>query len=445
MDPHPIEKVIGIDYYCTQIPGIGGKLRTKIEDFIVEEIGINGEILKLQQMSARNIKDVPQNLSTYNLVLEKYNLETFYAIHQIATQLRTPYRNIGFAGLKDKRALTSQLISISGVKLPQLLKIERPNIYLNRIRPGKVIKLGFLNGNHFQITIRNCEGSYNEIATKIDQITKIVSTFVPNYYGPQRFGALRPISHKLGRALLVDDYESALKIYLTALFPQEDKKIQNIRRNIQESWPRIKSEFPKSCFYENRIIQQLTEQNPNFKKIFKKVFPHRYLLLFIHALQSFIFNKLLNYRLSLEIPLNQALEGEYVAILDQYSLPTHALYEVNSRTIKSLNNAIAKKKAIVMAPLIGYDFKYSHHPLAAEISQIFTENNINLSLFKSSSNEKLHLKTTFRPVFFRPFNFSVNVEDLPIDTIVRVNFSLIKGCYATVLLREFMKTSPLSY
>ena len=271
MDSPPIEKEMGLETYFTQVPGIGGRLRTKIEDFIVEEIGFDGKIIELLQKHDLEFTKLPPDLYTYNLVLEKYNLETFYAIKSLAAQLQIPYRNIGFAGLKDKRALTSQLISISGADLKRLQDIWNNNICLNRIQPGKVIKLGFLNGNHFQIKIRQCDGSYDEIKTKIEHIERIIlSSDLPNYYGHQRFGVLRPISHELGRVLLNNDFESAVKIYLTSFFPQENEAIQDIRKSIKESWPRITSNFPKGFFYENSLIKNLIEIDSNFKKIFKK-------------------------------------------------------------------------------------------------------------------------------------------------------------------------------
>ncbi|MHA1649443.1 MAG: tRNA pseudouridine(13) synthase TruD [Candidatus Helarchaeota archaeon] len=455
MESHPIEKEIGIETYITRLNGIGGKLRTTIEDFIVEEISPQGEIIKsqsLNQIPPRHDLNL-QNLNkatTYNLVLEKYNVETFTAIQLLANFLKIPYRNIGYAGLKDKRAITTQQISISGADPQMLQNFKVKGVYLNRIHPGKPIKLGFLNGNHFIIILRQINESYSKVQPKIEEIKRQILTFnVPNYYGPQRFGVIRPISHRIGRALLLKDYELALKIYLTECFPQEKSEIREIRAILRDSWPNPDISFPKEYYYENKIVENLKEYQPNFKKIFGKVFPFHYLLLFIHAYQSYIFNKLLSIRLNIaQIPLNEAIIGDYVSILDQYSLPTKAIYEVNPSNQNSLNKAISNGKAVVMFPLFGFDLDYSHHPLADYIEKLIDEDEIDLSLFKFPNNHNIQIKVTYRPISFRPKNFTIDINDFSNaseDLYIKFIFSLNKGCYATVLLREFMKTNPLNY
>ena len=452
MEVHPIENEIGIQIYITQIPGIGGKLRTKIEDFLVEEITTTGEILKSQNLSKihpkndLNFDNLPTNLSSYNLVLEKYNYETFSAIERIASSLKIPYRNIGYAGLKDKRAITCQLISISRIDPRELLNFEVQGIYLNRIRPGKPIKLGELRGNRFKITIRQLDALYDQINNKINAILEqITHSQLPNYYGHQRFGVLRPISHKVGRELLFDDFEKALQIYLTANFPQERKEIRELRTALNESWPEPNVSLPKEFYYENKIIQYLKTNN-NFKQIFKKIFPIRFRLLFVHAYQSYLFNRLLSARIKDQIPLNQAILGDYVAIMAQDSLPSHVIYEVTSNNQSSLNKTILKNRAVVMAPLFGFDLEYSRHPLAERISQILYEEKIELSQFKSTHDAKLYLKSIYRPISFQPKDLNLKIDSIEShDLSLVLSFSLNKGIYATTFLREFMKTNPLNY
>ena len=162
-----------------------------------------------------------------------------------------------------------------------------------------------------------------------------------------------------------------------------------------------------------------------------------------------MFNKLLSSRITkAHFPIEQAFEGEYVAILDQYSLPTRVIYEVNSKNFENLNNAIKKGKAIVMFPLFGYDLDYSRHPFADSFAQLLEKENLDLSSFKSSSNIKLHLKVAYRPILFRPKKLTMTLEESSNgsqDIRIRLNFSINKGSYATILLREFMKTNPLNY
>lgn len=452
MEVHPIEKALGIETYITQIPGIGGKLRTDFKDFIVEEISAQGDLLKsltLNQPNPKNeleLENLPPHISTVCLVIEKYNYETITVVLKLAKFLQISSRNIGFAGLKDKRAVTVQQVSITGANPSLLANFESPGIYLNRIQPGKPIQLGNLNGNHFNIVVRKLTDSFERLNEKIKQIKmQIQNAAIPNYYGPQRFGALRPNSHQIGRFLLLDDYESALKSYLTDIFPQESKRIQEIRVNLLDSWPHLDNQTPyfsKELIYENKIIENLKNTNLNFKKTFNNVFPFRYSLLFIHAFQSYLFNKLLSARIKAQMPLNQALEGDSVAILDKFSLPTHAIYTVSSHNSTKLNEALSTNKAVVMLPLFGYDFEYAQNPLADYIARLIQEEKIDLSLFKSTLDKKYHAKATSRPITFKPKDFNATVDE---SCIIKFTFSLNKGSYATTLLREFMKTTPLNY
>jgi len=452
MEVHPIEKEIGIETYFTQTPGIGGKLRTNFQDFIVEEISSQGEIIKsltLNQINPQNeleLDKLPLNNPTVCLVVEKYNYETLAVVLKLAKFLQISSRSIGFAGLKDKRAVTVQRISITGADPSLLANFQSSGIYLNRIQPGKPIRLGNLNGNRFNIIVRQLTDSLDRLKEKVEQITtQIQNDAIPNYYGPQRFGALRPNSHKIGRLLLLDDYENAIKSYLTDIFPQENKRIQEIRANLLDSWPHIDCDppyFSKELIYENKIIENLKKTNLNYKKTLTTVFPFRYILLFIHAFQSYLFNKLLSARIKAQMPLNQALEGDPVAILDKFSLPTHVIYTTSSHNRAKLNEAISAGKAVVMLPMFGYDFEYTQHPLAEYIERLIQEEHIDLSIFKSTLNQKNHVKATSRPIVFKPKEFNVSVDE---SRTVKFTFSLNSGSYATTLLREFMKTTPLNY
>ncbi len=455
MQAHALEKAVGIETYLTSTPGVTGKLRTKIEDFLVEEISTDGTILRSltynqpHPTTQLDLTQISPNHYTYNVVLEKYNLETFASIQKLAAHLEIPYRNIGFAGLKDKRAITTQRISISGADPQKLLKMPALGVYFNRIQPGKPIKLGDLNGNHFNIIIRHMDFPFERVQKCLVALkAQILSVSMPNFYGQQRFGAIRPISHKVGQVLLHGDYETALKIYLTDSLQQEPEEIHDIRTRLQDSWPQFGETFPTKYYYENKIIYNLKRFLPNCKKSFKKVFPFRYELLFIHAYQSYLFNRMLSHRLKNHLPLEHALEGDWVSLLDTYSLPTRATYKVTAHNLNSLNNAIARGKAVVIFPLFGFDLDYSNHPQADYISELIGTEDLDLSLFKFPTNPKLNFKTVYRPITFKPKTFEIALIEPNLhadDFYIQLNFSINKGCYATVVLREFMKTTPLNY
>jgi len=155
------------------------------EDFIVKEIS-NVEI----KTSGRYLY----------LKLTKKNWNTLDAIKKIADALHLKEKQIGFAGSKDKLAITEQVISISGSSKERIQSLAIPNASLQFLGYGDTpISLGDLEGNQFEITIRNLEPR-----TKIDPIT-----FIENYFDEQRFS-----SHNtaIGKALIQKDFATALQL-----------------------------------------------------------------------------------------------------------------------------------------------------------------------------------------------------------------------------------------
>ena len=139
---------IGINLYSTESKGLGGQLRQEIEDFIVKEItnreeGKEGKYLILE--------------------LIKNDWDTHHFTRTLAKILQISQKRIGVAGTKDKRALTTQKISIFDIEASEIEKIHLKDIELKVLgRSRKSIELGDLWGNDFTITIRNIAYSLEE-------------------------------------------------------------------------------------------------------------------------------------------------------------------------------------------------------------------------------------------------------------------------------------------
>ena len=158
-----------------------------------------------------NIKQVPEDFIVKEVnditfgdtgkyayfILKKKNYNTIKAIETIASSLRISPKNIGFAGNKDKNAVTEQLISIKNGK-KDFEKISLNGIGLKYLGNGdEEICLGGLKSNEFHITIRNLEDA--EIK-KIENKAKNNRIFMPNYFGTQRFSKN---NHLVGKAIIL--------------------------------------------------------------------------------------------------------------------------------------------------------------------------------------------------------------------------------------------------
>ena len=161
--PYPLEQSLGISWYATETEGIGGHLREEAGDFVVEEV------------PAGPWKDTGQYLI---LRLTKRNWEQQRLVKEMARALGISHRRISWAGTKDRKAVTSQYISIHGLEPDAVERITLPDIRLEAAgRSDHPIALGELKGNRFTIRIRDCDPS--GLAERVDEVARASRVRIP--------------------------------------------------------------------------------------------------------------------------------------------------------------------------------------------------------------------------------------------------------------------------
>ena len=181
---------------------IQAKLKHKTEDFIVEEIQ-DKWVCKISQEFVQPEIRIDESARDFLWCeLEKKDIDHFTTIKEIAHQLDKNVQAIGYAGTKDKQAHTSQRISIERPDIERVKVFHHPNIILKNFKWNKrKIKMGYLDANHFKVTLRDID---KKDAIKISsQIKK--RTFFPNYFGPQRFG-INQGNIKIGKLLFLSGW-----------------------------------------------------------------------------------------------------------------------------------------------------------------------------------------------------------------------------------------------
>lgn len=177
---------IGIGLHYTKNPGIGGCIRQQVDDFCVEELTNRVETA---------------NGSYLIVELTKRNWDTHRLIRELSRILRVSQDRFGWAGTKDKRALTKQKISIWNIGEEELARVRLKDVELKVIgRSNKKISLGDLWGNRFRITVRAVELSQEEALARVKAISSEFEKGAPNFFGVQRFGENRPVTHVVGEA-----------------------------------------------------------------------------------------------------------------------------------------------------------------------------------------------------------------------------------------------------
>jgi tRNA pseudouridine13 synthase len=443
-----LENVVGIKNYAThELTGIGGVYKHNFKDFIVKEILNSGKILEIKEdYDPPEFSEESKNAYTsFNLV--KINKDTFKAIRDISRVLKVPFEAINYSGLKDKCSISVQRASIRGNRIEDLKKLKIQDIFIRAISPSKKsINLGGNWGNRFVIILRNIR----KFAGLKSQITAIFDRLVkkgfPNYYGLQRFGTFRPNSHLLGRFLLERRYYEVFNELVLRTYPTESLEAQMARKKLKTTgnFKEAYKSFSKGLNYERTMIKHLIDYPNDYKGAVAKLSPYLIKLL-ISSFQSYIFNQLVSLRIAKGIPLFEPVKGDVINILDDYNGNVTQINHIYGFFYdKSLRKAIELNRASIVVPLIGYDTNLDEFPLMKELFKEFIkQENFDLEIFKSDLLKKHKFKGSFRPLTVKPLE--LRILDLVDDDLfpnrmkLKFEFSLQKGSYATVFLRELMK------
>jgi tRNA pseudouridine13 synthase len=205
---------LSVPYITNLLPGIGGQLRLTPDHFVVEEIPLYEPVDEGQHLYVR---------------LTKVDRTTKDVQSMLARLFGIVPGDVGFAGLKDKRARTSQTFSLNvgpqrpgfaeeaaariGAELP--LEVHWARFHRNKLKRGHLV------GNRFIITVTNLECPVDEALRRAAPIaTALAQRGVPNYFGPQRFGVAGDNAEQ-GLALLLGQrrvQDRWLRQFLVAAF-----------------------------------------------------------------------------------------------------------------------------------------------------------------------------------------------------------------------------------
>ena len=188
----------GREPFLSSADGIAGRPRAAPEDFAVVE----RELLPPEAADGRH---------TVVRVIAR-NRETNLLVRDLARALGVQPRAIGFAGTKDKRAVTTQLMTMRASP-EAIAAIELAGVTLEPLhRTLKTLRLGQLRGNRFAIRVADAV----EAKARVPAILEELEGRFPNYFGVQRFGASRPVTHLVGEAMLQGDWQRAVETYIGA-------------------------------------------------------------------------------------------------------------------------------------------------------------------------------------------------------------------------------------
>jgi tRNA pseudouridine13 synthase len=442
-DVPALDKELGLEVYLTETEGIGGRLRERAEDFVVEEIPLGDS--SIEEFTSHSLSRVPSKYEKYAIsLLEKRGIDTIHAVSVIAQRLHLDEEEIGYCGLKDAKAISRQLVSIP-FRRPMQREYEFPEgIRLQllgfRYRP---LSIGELAGNQFSITVRRIDLESEELVERLDSVTSELHEIggFPGYFGYQRFGSHRPISHLIGKMFYQNNLEGAVTLLLTRTSQSESEETREARKQlaVEVDYGNAADYFPDHLGFEKKLLVYLEQYPKDFEGAIKKL-PARLRKLFYDAYQSYLFNKALSLRLRTRKTLTHVKEGDLVASFDDRGY-VKKLTEASDATLTRIENELADQKVIPVLSIPNQLGQQSNHPTSPEVFLVVKSEGFSQQKPSSTGGRKSS-PGIVRPIVTQAQGFGWIVGEDEFNLGFRkvvFYFRLRRGFYSTMLLREFLK------
>jgi tRNA pseudouridine13 synthase len=449
-EAHPIERVVGMNYYLSDADGVGGHLRASPEDFRVTEL------------ESFDTAPVDADTGGYQHVVFRATLSD-WATNDFASalsdRLGISRERVSWAGTKDKRAVTRQLFSVKGVDPDALPALDGADIDVVG-RAGRPILFGDLAGNAFEIVVRNTDSPDNAASVVADLRAFAgeesedsgglpdgeATVAVPNYFGQQRFGSRRPVTHEVGLAIVREEWKKAVLAYVGNPHEREPEDTQAARAYVDETedWQGALERLPRALGYERSMCHKLVETGADSATDFREAvetLPSNLQTLFVNAAQSYVFNRILSARLDRGLPFDRPVEGDVVCFAEadaptDLSLPdTDRTQTVTESRLQTVKRHCERGRAFVTAPLVGTETELAdgepgeiERDILAAVGLEPGEFDLPGEFDSSGTRRAVQVRTAL--------GVNRDGDDLTFD------FALPKGSYATVLLREFRKNDP---
>ena len=408
--------------YVTSQKGICGTIRNRYEDFYVEEIP----------------EVIPEGEGPNVYIwIEKLGRTTLDVVLDIARDLHVSRKRMGFAGMKDKKAITRQWICIANMDSEeQFRQVEALDIYktdfLKIVRGRKKLRMGQLKGNKFKILIRDLDDIEKSADVANEVLKELEMTGVPNYFGWQRFGKPRTITHLVGRALVENDLKKAVDTYIGNPVEDEGEENKLARQayddgNLEESLGLM----TKSMRYEKMMIKELIRDSKKGELTDKSymnalhALPKPLQRMFVHAYQSYLFNEAVSNRVAMGI--DKYVEGDIIIDNDENI--------VRDKTPEDYQERIENFEANPTCPLYGTKVPFAGGEVGQMEEGILNKYCITKEDFEVPKMPRLGSHGLRRQMRFQVWDS----QAIPTDEGVLCEFSIDKGSYATAVLREIMK------
>ncbi len=412
MTPAPeADLAVGMECYGSSGSPCTARAKTNEEDFRVEEIVAQPEITKEPR---------PDYFPVYRI--EKRSIDTMHMGRELGEALKS---RVSYGGLKDKRAVAVQYATPTSLRAERPERVERERFTATLVgfvpRP---LSIGSVVGNRFEIVLRDC---CQRVSDRVSEVFALVEEGrIPNYFGFQRFGAREAGTHLLGKAIVKRDFRGAVELMLLRKRSGDDEETRSAREAMsdgryEEGWRML----PPRQDMEKRVGRTLAQDPGDWIGALRAV-PVGLRRLYTQAFQSFIFNRTVSAALlrGLDIARYETGDNWGESSDDGLSVsPPHGVKEP------------VTPRATPLVQLPGYAFRDYGSRFDRCAAEVMKEEGVSARDFYIPEMQEVSVEGGFRIPHLRAREMTC--ENL--NQTSKLGFTLARGQYATVLLREVMK------
>jgi tRNA pseudouridine13 synthase len=402
-----IDRLAGIECYCTSFAGTGGSIKQGSDGFRVSELA--------DESLAAGFSPTFDDRHRYPVyLLEKRDIDSNHALFEIERECRLKLRVMG---IKDAKAVTAQY---AGAERP----MKNPPAELRTVHTRLTLK-GFakrplgresLAGNGFEITIHAPRAQ--DLSGFVPEIERI-----GNFYGLQRFGSERLVTHLVGREIVKRDFGHAVELLLSFTTEYDTQSSKEIRNRIADpaNYGQALKTLPRGMDIERQALTALVAGKDAISAL--RAVPITIRRLYVQAYQAYIFNRCLSAAIAGGEDLLQPAAGDLC-----FEMEGPATF---GRIIKY--DPASKARLVPAVRMPGYTFQPGKGRFEGITKKILEEEGVAAKEFHIKEMQELSQQGGFRQAPLWCLDFSHSKSPMT------VSFKLPKGSYATTLLRELIK------
>lgn len=448
-------------------------------------------------------------------VMYKENMDTSFASKEIVRRVNQRKVRMGYAGMKDKRGVTSQFCTLYRQE-PQVLEginkggqgggnTQKGGVSILRVGNfeyvSKELSLGMLNGNRFDVVLRNVDASNATGEDRIPETKECLKAaaialrergFI-NYFGMQRFGKYYD-THKVGLCILKGNFQGAVDVIMQPK-PDETPRYAMVRDKWAKRFDKLddnandqereKAEancardvlraFGRFMTCEMSILNSLARKPCDYRRAFGCIAKNMRMM-FLHAVQSIVWNKVASSRIDTLGP--EVVVGDLVLTADKTADEGGSgTSGLEGKSVKVVDAADVANRTYdmtdVVLPLVGTKIQYPENESGAVFDSFLADHGVTKRHFSKVQDRDLTFKGDYRKLVCKPTDVDFEILEYtdPLQPLVKtdlmklegvdldlstcspegegekkdillgmvIGFTLPSSSYATITLRELMK------